>query len=184
MSVPWRCAGLGGNAHSVVRGCDADHACGMSAWQLARLPTQVTGLKRHWARRLRPKQSMDTPYFERLLNERMEALRSEMDRIRARKREEPASRMAGEAPDAADQSMVAVTIETESAQLQRDELELRQVDEALGRIAAGSYGICFRCGKPIERARLEANPAARRHASCQEDHDREVRLGRVPLNER
>jgi len=122
---------------------------------------------------------VDGPYFERHLRARMDVLRSEMARIRARKREEPATRMAGEAPDAVDQSMVAVAIETESAQLQRDETELREIDEALGRIATGSYGICLRCGQPIERARLEASPTAKRHAQCQEAHEREVKLGRA-----
>ncbi len=86
--------------------------------------------------------------------------------------------MAGEAPDPADSSLVAIAIETESAQLQRTEDELREADEALGRIAAGSYGICLRCGKPVEQARLEANPSAKRHARCQEEHDRELKLGR------
>ena len=126
----------------------------------------------------------DTPRFEHLLRKRMEELRSEIDLIRARKREDPATRIAGEAPDPVDQSMVAIAIATESAQLQHDEDEMREADEALGRIAAGSYGVCLRCGKAIERARLEANPAAKRHALCQEEHDKEVRLGRARRDER
>src|SRR5438477_738632 len=35
---------------------------------------------------------------------------------------------------------------------------LRKVDRALARIDAGTYGICERCGKPIEKARLKALP--------------------------
>jgi DnaK suppressor protein len=37
---------------------------------------------------------------------------------------------------------------------------LAEVDRALGRIDAGSYGSCERCGKPIDPARLEARPWA------------------------
>lgn len=37
---------------------------------------------------------------------------------------------------------------------------LTEIDEALTRLAAGTYGICIRCGQPIAAARLEARPAA------------------------
>lgn len=35
-----------------------------------------------------------------------------------------------------------------------------QVATALRRIEQGAYGVCKTCGKPIDTARLEANPAA------------------------
>jgi DnaK suppressor protein len=38
--------------------------------------------------------------------------------------------------------------------------QLRQVDAALGRIAAGNYGTCEACGRPIGQERLEAIPWA------------------------
>lgn len=37
---------------------------------------------------------------------------------------------------------------------------LRDVDRALGKIDAGTYGACERCGKPIAPERLEALPWA------------------------
>ena len=37
---------------------------------------------------------------------------------------------------------------------------LAQVDQALARINAGTYGICDICGKPIALERMEANPLA------------------------
>lgn len=40
------------------------------------------------------------------------------------------------------------------------EARLLEVDTALARIEAGTYGICRICGKAIEDARLHANPAA------------------------
>ncbi len=41
------------------------------------------------------------------------------------------------------------------------------IDQALLRIEEGSYGICARCGRPIEERRLEAMPTARYDAECQ-----------------
>jgi DnaK suppressor protein len=43
---------------------------------------------------------------------------------------------------------------------------LTEVDAALARLDAGTYGTCERCGRPIEAARLEARPTARTHVSC------------------
>lgn len=40
------------------------------------------------------------------------------------------------------------------------EARLLEVDAALARIEAGTYGICRICGMAIEDARLHANPAA------------------------
>ena len=37
---------------------------------------------------------------------------------------------------------------------------LRKIDRALARMDDGTYGICSRCGKPIEKARLKALPYA------------------------
>jgi RNA polymerase-binding transcription factor DksA len=47
------------------------------------------------------------------------------------------------------------------------ESRLRAVEEALDRIAAGSYGCCSGCDAPISRERLEAFPAAVRCVACQ-----------------
>src|SRR5450756_2153791 len=38
---------------------------------------------------------------------------------------------------------------------------LRDVDDALERVAAGRYGLCDTCGDPIEEDRLEADPLIR-----------------------
>jgi RNA polymerase-binding transcription factor DksA len=46
---------------------------------------------------------------------------------------------------------------------------LREVDEAQGRLAAGTYGYCRRCAQPIDPNRLEAVPAA---PFCKECEDR------------
>jgi RNA polymerase-binding protein DksA len=45
---------------------------------------------------------------------------------------------------------------------------LAQVDEALAKMGAGTYGTCDRCGKPIGVARLEAIPYATLCVDCQD----------------
>ena len=45
-------------------------------------------------------------------------------------------------------------------------LELRQIDEALRRIADGSYGICLKCGEDISDERLAVVPQAGLCRNC------------------
>jgi DnaK suppressor protein len=44
--------------------------------------------------------------------------------------------------------------------------EIRQIREALRRIAQGGYGICVQCGEPIDPKRLKALPTATRCIAC------------------
>lgn len=46
--------------------------------------------------------------------------------------------------------------------------ELRQVDEAIARMDAGTYGICANCGRPIPDARLAVRPFAEHCVACAE----------------
>lgn len=43
---------------------------------------------------------------------------------------------------------------------------LQEVDEALDRIDAGTYGICEECGEPIGLKRLEVRPVAKYCVPC------------------
>jgi RNA polymerase-binding transcription factor DksA len=55
---------------------------------------------------------------------------------------------------------------------------LLEINEALRRVYAGSYGICEISGKPISRARLEALPWARYTLEVQESLEKEERSRR------
>ena len=46
------------------------------------------------------------------------------------------------------------------------EQRLAEVDAALARVAAGPYGTCTACGRPISPARLEARPSAALCITC------------------
>ncbi|MBC8481804.1 MAG: TraR/DksA family transcriptional regulator [Planctomycetes bacterium] len=52
---------------------------------------------------------------------------------------------------------------------------LRQIDEAISRIADGSYGICLGTDKPIPKARLEAKPWAKYSV----EYARKIELGQI-----
>ncbi|MEJ7636126.1 TraR/DksA C4-type zinc finger protein [Aeromicrobium sp.] len=43
---------------------------------------------------------------------------------------------------------------------------LAEIDAAVQRLAAGAYGICDRCDRPISEARLQARPVARTCIGC------------------
>lgn len=49
---------------------------------------------------------------------------------------------------------------------------LRDIDDALRRVAEGTYGICERCGARISKARLEIVPHARLCMKCLKDAGR------------
>ena len=57
----------------------------------------------------------------------------------------------------------------------REALLLKKVDEALKRIADGTFGVCHSCSNEIEIKRLEARPTATLCIACKEDEEhREV----------
>jgi RNA polymerase-binding protein DksA len=56
--------------------------------------------------------------------------------------------------------------------LQRDEATLAEIDEALDRVAAGTFGLCESCEEAIPRARLNAVPHARFCVDCQRKNER------------
>lgn len=49
---------------------------------------------------------------------------------------------------------------------ENERLRLQEVDEALDRIATGTYGICEECGGPISLKRLEVRPVAKYCVPC------------------
>lgn len=50
---------------------------------------------------------------------------------------------------------------------------LRMVEDALRKLDAGTYGICERCGQPIDVERLRALPFARLCIRCKTEEERE-----------
>jgi RNA polymerase-binding protein DksA len=55
---------------------------------------------------------------------------------------------------------------------ERGKHEIEEIDAALRRITAGTYGTCEECGNPIALARLRAVPATRFCVDCAQDQEK------------
>jgi len=107
-------------------------------------------------------------------------LRSERERLIGEVREELERSgdqhyidLAGRVTDTGDESVADALADLDAAMIDRHVGELREIEAAQARMAAGSYGICVDCGEPVGFARLRANPAALRCIDCQDRHDRQ-----------
>ncbi len=99
--------------------------------------------------------------FRRQLLEREQQLIREMQAGRQRAGAESFTQIAGETRDVGDASVADATTDSVNAERERDSDELREVQAALERIDAGTYGLCMKCGEPIDPQRLRALPTAR-----------------------
>ncbi|MEP9362037.1 TraR/DksA C4-type zinc finger protein [Nocardioides sp. CN2-186] len=61
---------------------------------------------------------------------------------------------------------IAFEREQVGALVRQAEQHLADVDAALDRVAAGTYGVCTVCGERIPDERLEARPTALTHVAC------------------
>jgi len=77
--------------------------------------------------------------------------------------------------DAGDQAFDLIERERDSGRIAELEEELRAVERAEARLAAGTYGVSVESGEPISDARLERLPAAERTAEEQRIWERSGR---------
>jgi len=97
---------------------------------------------------------------------RLEALRDELiDRIGCLR---PQLKQMKQGGDVIDRRKAVVDAGTAAELLRLNARELNEVTEALLKLDAGEFGLCERCGEPIEAVRLDARPQARCCRSCQE----------------
>ena len=80
--------------------------------------------------------------------------------------------------DQKDEAVQQQLVGIDSAQEQRDIDELAQVELALKRLDAGTYGNCLDCNEPIPLERLRVQPSAQRCAVCQLGHERALTRSR------
>jgi RNA polymerase-binding transcription factor DksA len=100
------------------------------------------------------------------------SLRDQLEEERARLRDQ--LRQLGRGPDAeldfdegfADSGQVTAERGEVDALAGKLLETLREIDDALAKFDAGTYGHCESCGQPIAEARLEAMPAARYCITC------------------
>lgn len=120
-------------------------------------------------------------HFAKLLAERKAQLREEVRRVLARTDKERYADILAGGSDAGDTSIADLLSDVTAAEVHRDVAEIRDIDGAQARMAAGTYGVCIECGQPIGKKRLEAYPTAKR---CIEDQQRREKLRAGPLHPR
>jgi RNA polymerase-binding protein DksA len=79
--------------------------------------------------------------------------------------------------DPHDEADEALRTQLADLRVSLDEREARLaqlMEEALRRMAEGTYGKCVDCGNDIEWSRLKAMPWAQRDIDCQEAHEQEL----------
>jgi len=110
---------------------------------------------------------IDVSHFKKALQKELSRLESELKSV-GRKNpdnlkdwEARATDVDIQASDSADIADNIENYENNTAVLKQLEIEYNDVKGALGRIKAGTYGICEVSNEPIEMGRLEAYPAAR-----------------------
>ncbi len=111
--------------------------------------------------------NIDTAHFKTLLEKELKTLEAELKSVGHINPDNPKDwePSSGEvdinATDSADIADNIESYESNTAILKPLEKQYNDVKLALDKIKKGTYGICEISGKPIETARLEANPSAR-----------------------
>ncbi len=117
--------------------------------------------------------SIDVEHFRTLLVE--ERARAAGAAEYMHKEAAPSPDDEGELPNEtnlADQATDLLEREIDWSLEEHSEHVIAEIDAALARIVAGTYGVCERCGKPIDVDRLEALPWA---TLCLDDRRKEER---------
>lgn len=112
-------------------------------------------------------------YFkEKLMEWRLELLKDSVETIHHLQEE------THNEPDVADRASTETDRAIELRTRDRERKLINKIDDALMRIADGSYGYCEETGEPIGLQRLEARPIATLCLEAQEKHEREERVHR------
>ncbi len=106
------------------------------------------------------------------LEEQAEELRGEIDAAEAQSESLKRAQSSEGSGDEADAGSKTFEREHEMSLANNSRDLLVQVERALGRIDAGTYGRCENCGNPIPKARLQAFPRATLCVTCKQREER------------
>ena len=109
----------------------------------------------------------DLKSLRQQLSRRRDVLREEVRRVKEEQAEQPRPSAHDEQEDAGELGEENIRHAVRYAEQERDQLELRDIDDALDRMDKGRYGECVDCGVDIPLNRLQAQPAAPRCLKCQ-----------------
>jgi RNA polymerase-binding protein DksA len=110
--------------------------------------------------------------LEKLLQAHRKAALEEAEAELKLMREQSVGGVAGEAPDAGDESVAMLLTDIDHTMAQRHVNEIRAIDRALDQIRDCHFGMCSDCDGEIAYARLTAFPTATRCIACQTMHER------------
>jgi len=114
----------------------------------------------------RDKGARDRERYQVLKTMLEERHREIQDKLRTLRETLPAE--VAEVKDAEEQSVNDFVRDVELALIEMTSETLGQIDEAMHRLEAGTYGVCANCGTEIAEARLKAVPFATLCRACQE----------------
>lgn len=79
--------------------------------------------------------------------------------------------LAGTVHDRGEEAVADLLYDIDLASIDRHIKEAAEIEAALLRIAAGSFGLCIECEAEVGDERLTANPTARRCYACQSRYE-------------
>ena len=108
---------------------------------------------------------------------RLEELRQDFEdeHLQSESESQNLSELSAAAQHQADLGTETFNRERDLSILEQVEAELADVEHALVRLENGTYGTCEACGRPIDEARLEVQPATRFCVNDQAAAEREAR---------
>lgn len=114
----------------------------------------------------------ETAKLKQVLEQRKQQLLEEIRDELARSGEQNYIELAGRVTDPGDESVADMLTDLNAAMVDRQVNEVRQIEAACKRLAAGELGSCSDCGIDIPFQRLVAYPTAVRCVTCQSVHEK------------
>ena len=112
--------------------------------------------------------------FQSQLKLRQNELRAAIQAALLRSDAETYGALAGHVHDVEEESLGDLLNDLNLAEISREVQEVQDIDLALGRINAQTYGVCIQCGNEISPDRLEAYPTAKRCVVCQRIYESRI----------
>ncbi len=110
--------------------------------------------------------------FKKKLNDRFYESREEIRLELLESDDQHYIDLAGRVHDRGEESVADLLVDLQLASVDRHFQEIRDIDGALMRTAAGNYGVCIDCESSIAVDRLKAYPTAKRCQPCQAAYER------------
>ncbi|HJU03709.1 MAG TPA: TraR/DksA family transcriptional regulator [Nitrospiraceae bacterium] len=109
--------------------------------------------------------------LHRMLMQKRQQILAQIKDILGQSVTDDEQRRSESAKDVGDQAMMDLEREVGISLLEMQDRKRQLIDEAMMRLAEGSYGVCAECGAEISERRLEAVPFAKLCVECQSQQE-------------